>query len=433
VAGGVSNGRRPRYTPGMTFTTARGRALALGVLACVALAPRPSSAAAQLFDLSDRAEVVAWGTVERVRAYADGKFQVFDVRVERLLEGDAPPDGRLALVQERLFEGTKPLFAEGTRALVFAVPLPRYTLYREALPEGSYVQWPERLDTVTDLASLRDPELVEPVARYLALGEDPEARAGFLAGLTTSVTPRLREGALAALEARRDLAPLLDAATLAGVPAFLQDERIPLTARGDTLVRLARIGAPGVVAIAEEAAGRGGPLLPAAIDALVTLDRPPSTERLVAYARSDDEALRVAAVRGLVKQGGEIALGRRVAVMVREDPSANVRMAALQALGFSEDDRAVAILADAVPAGDKRQTAAAADSLGRIGNPAAIAALEKLFLEGTYEVQTAVAFALKQSGTKRGLAFLMRQREQHPDPRVQRICKLALGEDLHEH
>jgi hypothetical protein len=27
----------------------------------------------------------------------------------------------------------------------------------------------------------------------------------------------------------------------------------------------------------------------------------------------------------------------------------------------------------------------------------------------------------------------MRQHEQHPDPRVQRICKLALGEDLHEH
>jgi len=416
----------------MTFTTARRRALALGLLACVALTPRAASAAAQLFDLADRAKVVAWGTVERERTYADGKFRVFDVRVERLLKGDASPDGRLTLVQERLFEGTKPLFAEGARALVFAVPLPRYTLYREALPEGSYVQWPERLDTVTDLASLRDPALVEPVERYLALGEDPEARAGFLAGLTTSVTPRLREGALAALEARRDLAPLLDAATLAGVPAFLQDERIPLTARGDTLVRLARIGAPGVVAIAEEAAGRGGPLLPAAVDALVTLDRLPSTERLVAYSRSDDEALRVAAVRGLVKQGGETALGR-VTVMVREDPSANVRMAALQALGFSADDRAVAILTDAVPAGDKRQAAAAADSLGRIGSPAAIAALEKLFLEGSYEVQTAVAFALKQSGTERGLAFLMRQHEQHPDPRVQRICKLALGEDLHEH
>jgi HEAT repeat protein len=406
--------------------------LLTGVVACVLLVPVRGWPAAQLFDLADRSELVVWGRVEGVESFKDGKYQLYRVRAERVLKGSPPADGVLSVVQDRLFEKTKPILADGVRSLVFAIPLPRYTLYREVLPEGTHYQWTERLDTASDLASLADPNLLPPLERYLALGDDQEARARFLAELAASPTPRLREGALASIEGHGELAPLLDAAMLQPVAVFLADERAPLTQRGDTLVRLGRAKAAGVGALAETVAAQGGPLLPAALDALASIGKPPPVDRLIGYSRSEDEALRLASVRGLVAADDPGAYDR-VAAMIAEDPSEEVRIAALRALGQVQGPRVVAILKAALPARDKRQAAAAAEALGREGSPDAITALEEAFLDGRPEVKTAAAFALKASGTAQGYKFLVHQRDTHPDDEVRRICKLVLGEDLHSH
>jgi HEAT repeats len=408
-------------------------ALVLAVLAPALLPPATVRAAAQIFDLADRSEVVAWGTVEGVQTYKDGKFQVFSIQPAKVLKGRVAPDATFRLVQERLFEQARPYFGDGTRTMVFAIPLPSYTLYKESLPAGSYLQWTERLDTAEEVASLRDPALVEPVASYLASHDDPEVLARLLGGLTASNVPRLHSGALAALEARPELAPLVDAAALASLPAFLADGRVPLASRGETLVRLARIGAAGVGPIAEAAAAEGGPLLPAAVDALVTLDRPPPRDRLLTYTQSDDEALRLAAARGLAKDASPPALDR-LAAIVSVDPSEAVRIGVIQALPSVADGRVVAILAKALAAGgSKRQAEAAGSALATIGTPPAIAALEHAFEEGDTTVKVAAAFSLKQSGTTEGVTFLKHQEQYHPDPQVRRLCKLALGESMHEH
>jgi HEAT repeat protein len=357
---------------------------------------------------------------------------VFTIEPDRVLAGSLAVGASFALVQERLFDSSKPYFAPGARTLVFAKPLPRYQIYRDVLPEGSYLQWTERLDSSVDVASLGDPALVEPVAAYLAVRDDPEALARYLGGLTTSPTARLRMGALAAIEARPELAPLLDATALEPLAAFLADQRIPLASRGDTLVRLARAGAVGIGAIAEEVAGRRGPLLPAAVDALVTIDRLPSEDRLFVYARGDDEALRLAAVRGLVKVDTPAALDR-VAAMIADDASSAVRQGAIGALGWSKGARVVAILARALRGDDLRDAVAAAEALGHEGSDGAVAALEGAFLERTDDVRVAAAFALKQSGSRRGYDFLVTQKRNNPDHDIQRVCKLALGESLHEH
>jgi HEAT repeat protein len=405
----------------------------LAALAGAALAAAPAGAAAPLFDLAERSELIALGTVRAARSFEDGKLRVFDIEPERVLKGEAPPAGPVRLVQRLLFETTTPLLETGTRTLVFAVPLPPYTIYREALPEGpAYVQWTEELDTAGDLVSLADPALIEPLATYLQVRPDPEASARHLAGLLASPVPRLRQGALAEIERREELGPLVDAGLLAPLPAFLADERVPLRERGEILVRLARAGAAGIGPVAEEVGARGGALRAAAVDALVTADRIPPETALLADAASDDPALRLAAVRGLGRIGSPAALDRIEAIL-NDDPSDEVKIAALRALAWAPSPRTVALLDTHLREGDRRHVFAASESLAAIATPEAIAALERGLIEGKPETRTASAFALKQSGTREGLKILHEQKEKHPDPEVQRLCRLALGEALEEH
>jgi len=387
--------------------------------------------AAPLFKLADDSSVIVRGTVERVVAYPKAKLRVLTIRSERVLKGDVPANTPIELAQEMLFESTRPYFERGTRTLVFAVPLPDYTLFRQVLPAGSYLRWTERLDTAAEVAALSDPGLVEPVARSLALRDDPEATARHLAGLLAAPSPRLRADALAAIEARRELAPLLDATALEPVRAFLADERVPAAERAEVLVRLARAGAAGSGPLAEEVAARGGPLEAAAVDALVSSGRLPPEERLLAYASSGDPALRIAAVRGLARGASPRALDR-VAAMASSDPSEDVRVAAIQALGASQSERAVPVLADVLRRGEKRQSNAAAEALGRLASPSAIAALAEVLEHGTLDAQGAAAFALGRTGKVEAAKILREQEEEHPDPRVRKLCTLALGEGKHE-
>jgi HEAT repeats len=244
-------------------------------------------------------------------------------------------------------------------------------------------------------------------------------------------SPRLRADALTTLEQRRELQPLLDTARLARLKPWLADDHQPLAERAQVLVRLARLRAPGVVDVAQ-ASANGGPLQPAAVDALVSLDQLPPADRLLAWAGSSDEALRVAASRGLVKIASPAAFAK-LGELLDRDPSDNVRLAILQALGGVDDDRAVALLAAELGKTDKARISAAAEALARIKSDAAIAALGAALEKGTTDAQAAAAFGLKRSGMRRGTEILKEQEASHPDPAVRRLCKLALGEDMHEH
>ncbi len=393
--------------------------------------PGRVATAASVFDLADQSDVVAVGTVAKTAVAEGGKLEVFTVEPARVLKGGAL-DGELMLVQEMLFPTTKPYFATGTRTLVFAVPLPNYTSYREALGEGTYWRWTERLDTAADVATLSDPAMIEPLVTYLTVRDDPAATARHLGTLLASPVPRLRADALATLEERDALMPLLDAEALAPLAAFLADPRIPPTVRAAPLVHLARHGAAGIGAIAEKIAASGGPLEAAAVDALVSVGKPPDEARLLAYSRRDDPALRIAAVRGLAQDGSPAALDRLEAILAA-DPASEVRVATLQALGGVTSDRAVALLAKALHEDDKERINAAAESLGRIGSPAAIAALADVLEHGTLDAQTAAAFALKRSGKWQAVEVLEDQAEHHPDARVRKIANVALGKESHEH
>jgi hypothetical protein len=104
-----------------------------------------STEAAPLFGMADTSTVVVRGTVESITPYPAAKLQVFGIKVTRACKGDVAAGETMALAQEMLFESTKPYFAPGVETLVLAVPLPRYSSFRKALPEETYWRWTERL------------------------------------------------------------------------------------------------------------------------------------------------------------------------------------------------------------------------------------------------------------------------------------------------
>jgi HEAT repeat protein len=406
-------------------------ALRLTVLPLALLFPA-SAVAGPLFSSADTSTLVVRGTVEAVTPFDAAKLQVFRIKVDRVLKGDVAVGDTVALAQEMLFESTKPYFSPGTDTLILAVPLPNYSAFRKVLPTGTYWRWTERLETAADVAMLGDPALTEGVARYLATRADAEASADFLTATLIGGSARLRHDALVVIGQRPEIPPLLDTGRLQPLAAWLQDERQPVPERALVIVNLARDGAPGIVSLARDLTAVTGSLQAPAVDALVSMNEVPPLDRLVGWTKSSDEALRLAASRGLAKGGSPAALDR-LGEMLEHETSGNVRLAIVQGLGSVASERAVGMLARELAKPDKTVGTAAADSLGRLATPEAIAALGAALEKGSSDAQAASAFALKRSGTRDGLEILEHQEANHPDPNVRRLCQLALGESMHTH
>ncbi len=405
----------------------------VGILATLVATWSPTAVeAAPLFGAAGASSLIVRGTVEAVTPYDAAKLTVYRIRVGRVLAGEVAAGETIDLAQEMLFANTQPYFTPGAETLVLAVPLPNYSAFRKVLPEGRYWRWTERLEVASDVAPLTEPALTEAVARYLEVRADAEALADFLLATILGPNARLRADALAAIEQHREVPPLLDAARLRPLTPWLVDEKQPVLERAKVLVRLARVRAAGVVTVAEEIASRSGPLQAAAVDALVSLDRVPPAERLLAWSQSPDEAMRVAAVRGLAKVGSPSAM-ERLAIMAESDASEKVVGIVLEALATQSSPRSVEILTRALAGTNEGRATKAAEALGRLGTPEAIAALGATLEKGGGRAQVAAAFALKRSGKREADEILHHQESAHPDPKVRKLCRLALGESMHEH
>ncbi len=403
------------------------------LLTTLALVASASPAgAAPVFKLADDSATVVRGVVDDVRSYKQDAFLVFTIMPRAVLKGSQPAGVPIQLVEERVFGSERPYFVKGTETLVFAVPMPSYSYYRESLPAGSYLQWTDRNDTADQIAALSDPAVADAVSAYLAAQNDAPAEAERLGALMASPVPRLRADALEAVERRHEIATALGGKALEPVRALLADEHLPVTERAAILVRLAHAGAPGAVAIAQDIVGTRGPLQAAAVDALVALGRAPREEDLLALTRSDDPALRLAALRGLATLSSRAALDR-VTDVVANDRVAEVRIAGIRALGAAANPGGVAVLGKALRSDDKGEILAASEALARIANAEAVEVLGAALRDGSLATAFAAAFALKQTEREAAYAILREQREIHPDPQVRRAIKMALGERLDEH
>lgn len=406
--------------------------LSTGMLALSSCAFPARSEAADIFGTVDASALVVRGSVEAVTPYDAAKLRVFRVKVGRVLKGDVTAGEVVQVAQEMLFATTKPYFTAGTESLMPLVPLPNFSSFRKVLPEGSYWRWTQRLDTVDDIGFLADPAIADAVAAYVAVSDDVEATADYFVRTIVGTSPLLRRHALAAIAGRRAVVPLLDTGRLAPVASWLRDPRQPVVARADVMVKLARAGAPGMGDVAEALLATENPLLPAALDVVVTLDRLPPPERLFAWSRAPDDALRVAACRGLVKVGTPAAIDR-ITELLATDTSVNVRVELVKALGHAQDPRVVGVLAAQMTNAEKPVILSAADGLAEIGTHEAVVALTDQLEHGRPDAQMAAAFALKRSGQPEAVQTLEGFEQNHADPQVRRLAKLALGESMHEH
>ncbi|MEO6027555.1 MAG: HEAT repeat domain-containing protein, partial [Candidatus Binatia bacterium] len=311
-------------------------------------------------------------------------------------------------------------------------PLPNYSSFAATLPAGTYWRWADRLATAPELVVLTEPALTDAVAGYLAVKDDAEALADFLVRAVVGSNARVRDDALLDIGRRREIPPLLDAGRLQPVDAWLHDESRPPLERARAIVQLARGRAAGIVPIAESLTGAPGPLQAPAIDALITVGHPPSVERLLVLNRNRDEPLRLVASRGLASEASPAALDR-LAEQLSQEPSPSVRVAIMEAFGRAPNPRIVALASAELARSDKTVAGAAAEALVRQGTPEAVTALRKTLEEGQGDARTAAAFALKRMNRAETDAILEDVEKTHPDPEVRRLCRLALGESMHEH
>jgi hypothetical protein len=165
----------------------------LGILLGLTLSGSTTAfAATSVFKLADDSTVVARGVVGSVQRYKDDTFLVFSITPRDVLKGSPAGDTSLLLVEERVFGTERPYFTSGDETLVFAVPLPPYSSYRQALPAGSYLRWTEIKDTTSDMAPLADPAVAAAVKAYLSFANDSNGRLRYLATVLASSVPRLR-------------------------------------------------------------------------------------------------------------------------------------------------------------------------------------------------------------------------------------------------
>jgi HEAT repeat protein len=279
---------------------------------------------------------------------------------------------------------------------------------------------------------LTDPVLTDAVARYLAVRDDAEATADFVVDAIRGASPRVRADALEVVVSRRDVAVLLDARRLEPLAGWLRDANVSPLEKSNVLVRLARRQAPGLGDIARPLADAAGPLQAAAIDALITIDQPPPPERLLALSRLPDEPLRLVTGRGLAKLGTPEAI-TRLSELFGEPISASVRIAIIQGFGRTANPRVTEMLARELARPEKDVAMAAAEGLVQQGSDEAIAVLAKTLEEGRPDSKMASAFALKRMNRAETDEILENLERTSPDPEVRRLCKLALGESMHEH
>jgi HEAT repeat protein len=98
--------------------------------------------------------------------------------------------------------------------------------------------------------------------------------------------------------------------------------------------------------------------------------------------------------------------------------SEDVRRAAAEALGKLGDPQAVPALIQALGDSDRDVRAAAAEALGKLGNPQAIPALIKALRDGSYDVRRAAAEALVKIGTPAVPALIQALRDSYSSVRA---------------
>jgi hypothetical protein len=400
------------------------------LVAITALAPTGEAAAggtSRLIQAAESAHATVLGVVqEPTRIDLHGYAAAFVI--EQVLVGQEPESKRVRIAWEELAPGRPLRFSNGDRVLVALEPLPSGSLWRQRFPQGDALAVAARGEALLHDPSPGDIALLQVFLRFAPDQRDAPAGVWSLARLTAQAQPPLALAALDRLNGVPGLGQRLEPAAVAALDQALRNEAgRPLELRKRLVALAAERRLEGLRPSLEALAQPGSSLEPEAIEALAVLDGGLPEARVRQLLERPDGRLRALAVR----RAGDLLDPAELAALLRSDPDAAVRAAAVGAL---VERAGTASLDDATPAlfdADGRVRGEAARALGGLGEPA-VPALRTLVLEhGAPEAAAPVA-ALGLAGTS-GRAALVEIAETHSDRKVRAMARLALGRPLDPH
>ena len=396
---------------------------------------RRAAGGARLLEALETAPLSLVGRVGEVRRLDSGAFAAH-LHVTIPLTGSLDRGAVLQIAWEELASSRPPRLAEGDQILVSLEKLPGDSLWKQRLPEVD-----TRAQTFTiamrGSAFLKDPGLgsINVLEHYLPLSardRDSKSGATHLVWLAAKARPALASGALERLGDLEHLNSKLGRAEADALVAALlrEDTGDAFRARILDLIgdrRLEVMRAP----LTALTAGEGNELLapPIAFRALGRLDDSLPEELVAMLLARPEPGYRSVGARfapARQKEDEAAASGcERLLRLLRDDPAPAVRAAAVTRLvelrGPEALEPALAALSDPDP-GVRATAARQLASLGGIAVPRLHAVVDQ---GPGVSAQAAIA-ALHLTGPS-GRKALAEIAEQHPDPGVRRLAKLALG------
>jgi hypothetical protein len=376
------------------------------------------------------AEATVLGRVDRV-AQIDRQGYKALLSVERSLAGPFTAGTQLDIAWEELSPERPSRFAAGDRVLAVVEPLPTGSMWNNRFPT------PLRNDRVVVLAGNYDAFLLDPdtrsvdlLAAYLRLSSSERSGPAGIAALANVVADATESIAREALEIldRLEALPVAEgSATAAALKRALLLESRSEQLRRRLLALVARQRTAALRPVVAELAQPQSRFEAEALAALGSIDGSLPADQIATLLGRDQPAVRAVAVRFL--KGPEAA--ERLAALSRQDPSPEVRTAAVERLVKTEGPEAVTSALPVLTDPDLTVRSAAAAGIGELGE-IAVPALKTRAAAGNGDEAKAAILALHYAGPG-GAAALREIAATHSDMQIRRLAELALGRASEHH
>lgn len=402
----------------------RGIAAALVVLAAAGAGAesRPAVGGVDLFSALESAPLALVATIEAPRRL-DPESYAAQAVVQQVFRGEIRRGAKLQIAWEELARSRPVRFEGGETVLLALEALPGASIWRQRIPDPEQHVHTLAIARHGD-AFVRDPAVgsIDLVEHFLALPpdlRDGNAGVSHLILLAEAAQPTLARAALERLAEVGDVdAALDDVSATRLVTALLRDPPELADAVQDL------IAASRPERLRAALAFRGGPdgSGPARVyRALGALDGSLPEDLVAALWRRDDSAAHRAVAASYAPATARKELARRL----REDPSAEVRAAAVTRLGelggASELDRLLFAMQD----DELRVRLAALRAVSALGAEA-VPGLRQVVETGKPEAAQTAVGALATCGPE-GFAVLREVAASHPDESVRTLARTALG------
>ncbi|HXJ36916.1 MAG TPA: HEAT repeat domain-containing protein [Candidatus Eisenbacteria bacterium] len=389
----------------------------------------PTTGVVPLRSLGAESTAVVEAVVLKTTPFDDDKLRVYQVRVERTLHGTLEGD-EVDLVEIRGAASRPGFVADGERAILVLRTAPRLSYLTQQLPAGTYYSPSGGRDGVIPITS--DAER-DAVARALDEGfristltdetENRRARRALAFEELGSMVPRLAADALVELRRLDPLAPLSHD-ELGALERTFAAKSIPPATRVGLAQLVAQRGLTDAVPALRAALLDTPEVFDAVFAARTRLGAPPDRAELASYLTAKDPAVRASAIRALAELK-EPAVGE-IGRYATSDPDLEVRVAAIEALGATQQPAALPTLSQTFGTSQREIRQASGRAILAIGGDPASQALINLALHGEDADTRSYAALLLMVSNGRDSAPVQRLLASNPSSEVRNVIEHGL-------